>query len=344
MKLTTLKKTFVIAEVSANHCHKFNYAVRLIREAKKCGADAVKFQAYTPETITINCANRYFRIKHPVWGGQTLYDLYKKAYTPWEWLRKLKRIADSEGIMFFATAFDATAVDFLESLNVAMHKIASFELIDLGLVGYAAKTKKPLMLSTGMASLSEIKDALATAKKNGARDIMLLKCVSSYPAKPEQMNLRTIPDLQQRFHVPVGISDHSLGTAVSLAAVTLGARVVEKHFKLEDGKASSVDSFFSITPKELAQLVADIRIAEKALGRSQYLLTKEEQKNKFFRRSLFITKDIQKGDALTAENLRSIRPAGGLAPKHLTKVLGKRVKKSLKRGTPLQWPHLEVAP
>jgi len=327
---------FIIAEISANHGQNFNRAVALIKKAKKCGADAVKFQAYTPDTLTINADNKYFQIKHPEWGGQTLYQLYKKAYTPWSWLKKLKRIADDLEIIFFCTAFDKTAVDLLEEINVPIHKIASFELVELSLIEYMAKTKKPLILSTGLASITEIKEAVNTARKAGTKDIILLKCVSDYPARPEDMNLKTIPHMKERFNCPIGLSDHSLGIEVSIAAVALGAAVIEKHFTLSR-KVKTPDSFFSIEPQELKQLVENIRIVEKALGKVHYGLTEEEKKSRVFRRSLFAVKDINKGEIFTQENLRSIRPANGLSPKYIAEILGRAAKKNIKKGTPLNW-------
>lgn len=331
-----MKQTFIIAEISANHSQDYKRAVALIKKAKAAGADAVKFQTSTPDGLTIDVNNKYFRIKHRRWGGQTLYQLYKKAYTPWRWFKKLKKIADDAGITFFSTAFDKTAVDFLEELNVPMHKIASFELVDLPLIEYAAKTKKPLILSTGMATISEIKEAVNAAKKAGARDITLLKCVSSYPAKPEEMNLRTIPHMKKIFNCSVGLSDHTLEIGVSLAAVALGAEVIEKHFTLSR-KQKTLDSFFSIEPEELKLLVDNIRAAEKALGKVNYGLTKEGRKNLVFRRSLFVVKDIKKGEIFSEDNIRSIRPAYGLKPKYLRLILGKMAKRDVKKGTPLDW-------
>lgn len=327
---------FIVAEISANHGQNFNRAVALIKKAKDCGADAVKFQTYTPDTLTTDVDNKYFRIKHPKWGGQTLYQLYKKAHTPWSWFKKLKKVADDLGIIFFSTAFDKTAVDFLEELNVPFHKIASFELVDLPLIEYIAKTKKPLILSTGMATRSEIKEAVSAAKKAGTKDIMLLKCVSSYPAKAEEMNLRTIPEMKKIFRCPVGLSDHTLGIGVSIAAVSLGASIIEKHFTLSR-KYKSPDSFFSIEPQELKNLVDNIRTVEKALGCIYYGLTKEERKNRIFRRSLFVVKNIKKREMFTEDNLRSIRPAYGLAPKFHKRILGRRSKRGIKKGTPLTW-------
>jgi pseudaminic acid synthase len=329
-------RCFITAEISANHGQNFNRAVALIKKAKKCGADAVKFQAYTSDTLTINADNKYFQIKHPEWGGQTLYQLYKKAYTPWSWLKKLKSIADDLGIIFFCTAFDKTAVDLLEEIDVPIHKIASFELVELSLIEYVAKTKKPLIMSTGMASIPEIEEAVDTARKAGTKDIILLKCVSHYPARPEDMNLKTIPHMKETFNCPIGLSDHSLGIEISIAAVALGAAVIEKHFTLSR-KVKTPDSFFSIEPQELKQLVENIRIVEKALGKVHYGLTDEEKKSRVFRRSLFTVKDIYKGEIFTQENLRSIRPANGLSPKYIAEILGRAAKKNIKKGTPLNW-------
>jgi pseudaminic acid synthase len=336
------QRVFIVAEISANHGQNFARAVAMIKKAKECGADAVKFQAYTPDTLTIDCNSKYFRIKHPKWGGQTLYELYKKAYTPWKWFKKLKKVADDLGILFFATVFDMTSVDFLEELNVRFHKISSFELVDLPLIEYAAKTKKPLIMSTGMADICEIQEAVTTARNAGAKEIVLLKCVSSYPARPEEMNLKTIPHMKELFGCPVGISDHSLGIGASICAVALGADVIEKHFTLSR-KIKTADSFFSIEPEELKELVTNIRIAEKALGKVYYGLTKEESKSKVFRRSLFAVKDIKKGEAFSQENVKSIRPAGGLEPKYIDAVLGKRTKVNVKSGTPLTWDLIETA-
>lgn len=326
----------IIAEISANHRHDLDLAVRMIKKAKECGADAVKFQCYTPDTLTIDADTKYFRIKHARWGGQTLYELYKKAYTPWSWFKKLKRTADESGLIFFATAFDRTSVDFLEELGVPFHKIASFELIDLPLVEYAARTGKPLVLSTGMAVLPEIKEAVSAAKKSGACDITLLKCVSSYPASPKDMNLMTIPDMQKRFNCRIGLSDHTQGIAVSIAAVSLGAKIIEKHLTLSR-KIKTPDSFFSIEPHELKDLVSGVRMAEEALGCVYYGPAGAENGNRIFRRSLFAVKDIGKGDSITGNSVRSIRPGNGLPPKYLGYVLGKKAKADIKKGTPLKW-------
>lgn len=330
------RPTFVVAEISANHAHDFNIAVKALKAAKKAGADAVKFQTYTPDTMTIDVDNRYFVVHHPKWGGQTLYDLYKKAYMPWKWFRKLKKIADDCGIVLFSTAFDKTSVDFLEEVGVPVHKIASFELVDLPLIAYAAKTKKPLILSTGMASITEIKEAVKTARSAGAKDIILLKCVSSYPAKPEEMHLKTIRHMEKSFGCPIGLSDHSLGIGVSIAAVGLGAKMVEKHFTLSR-RIKTPDSFFSIEPQELKELVDNVRIAEKAIGSTYRGLTADEKKLRVFRRSLFAVSDIKKGEVFDEGNIRSIRPAYGLGPKYLQRVVGKRAKQDIEKGTPLSW-------
>ncbi len=336
ISLKKLKDTLIIAEISANHGQNFKRAISLIRKAKECGADAVKFQCYSPDTLTINCSNKYFQIHHPQWGGQTLYQLYKKAYTPWNWFKKLKKVSDDIGIIFFATAFDKTSVDFLEELAVPIHKISSFELVDLPLIERMAKTRKPLILSTGMANLKEIKEAVSAAKSAGAKDIALLKCISSYPARYQEMNLKTIPDMAKKFKLAVGLSDHALGIATSIAAVCLGARIIEKHFTLSR-KVKTADSFFSIEPPELKSLVENIRIAEKSLGEIAYSLVNDEKISKVFRRSLFAVNNIKKGEKFSEDNIKSIRPAYGIKPKYLKNILGRKSKKCLSKGEPLCW-------
>ncbi|MDD5560617.1 MAG: pseudaminic acid synthase [Candidatus Omnitrophica bacterium] len=335
-KIGFKQSAFIIAEISANHYQKIDNAIKMIKAAKEAGADAVKFQVYTPDTITFNSNNDYFKIKSGKWKGQTLYELYKKAYTPWGWFKKLKTIADNLGLAFFATAFDKTAIDFLEDLKVPFHKIASFELIDLSLIEYAAKTKKPIILSTGMATIQEIREAVNIAKKSGSKDITLLKCVSSYPADPREMNLSTILDMKKRFGCRVGLSDHTLGTAVSIAAVCLGAIVVEKHFTLSR-KIKTPDSSFSIEPIELKELVNSVRMAERAVGDVFYGPTAKEKTSLDFRRSLFAVKDISRGEQLTEENIRSIRPSCGIEPKYYKRILRKVARKDITRGTPLTW-------
>jgi pseudaminic acid synthase len=338
MKKTFFKagRLFIIAEISANHGQNFKRAIRMIKAARECGADAVKFQTYTPDTLTLNAGSRYFKIKHPQWGGQTLYDLYRKAYTPWEWFKDLKDAADEIGIVFFSTVFDKSSVDFLEKLRVPLHKIASFELVDTPLISYVSATGKPLILSTGMASLQEIREAYNAAKKAGAGDIALLRCVSSYPAVPEEMNLRTMADMSEKFKCPVGLSDHTMDIGVSVCAAALGARIIEKHFTLSR-KLKTPDSFFSLEPHELKSLIDNVRIAQESLGRVHYGLSDDEKKSLIFRRSLFAVKSMRKGDIFSLDNVRSIRPADGLKPKYLAAVLGKKAAQHIASGTPLRW-------
>jgi len=328
---------FIVAELSANHLQKFDNAVKLIKAAKEAGADAVKLQTYTPDTITIDCDNEYFQIKQgTLWDGKTLYQLYKEAYMPWEWQPKLKEIADEIGIDLFSTAFDPTAVDFLEEMGVPVHKVASFEIVDIPLIEKMASTGKPLIISTGMATLSEIEEAVQAARKAGTTEIALLKCTSAYPAPPEEMNLRTIPHLAEAFGVPVGLSDHTLGIAVPVAAVALGACIVEKHFTLSRD-IPGPDSAFSLEPQEFKAMVEAIRVAEKALGKVSYEVGEREAASRVFRRSLFVVKDMKAGEVFTHENVRSIRPGYGLPPKFLKEVLGRRAACDIKAGTPLEW-------
>ncbi len=334
------KPVFIIAEISANHGHNFNRALELIKKAGDAGADAVKFQTYTADTITIDSRGKHFMIKHPEWGGQSLYELYEKAHTPWEWFKDLKKAADDLEMGFFSTAFDKTAVDFLEELGVPVHKIASFELTDIPLIEYMAKTGKPLIMSTGMATAAEIKDAVAAAEASGAGNITLLKCVSDYPANADEMNLKTIPDMKSRFGCSVGLSDHTLGIGASIAAVSLGAEVIEKHFTLSR-KVSTPDSFFSMEPDEFKLLVDNIRIAEKAMGEVVYGATGRQKGSRVFRRSLFVTQDIKKDGLFTEDNVRSIRPGHGLPPKFMKKILGKKAARSISRGTPLSHDHVK---
>src|ERR1700730_6367672 len=287
---------YIIAELSANHHHDFSHAVYIIEAAKKAGADAAKLQTYTPDTLTIQSDHECFRIGGgTLWDGRTLYDLYSEAYTPWEWQPKLKQIADDLEIDLFSSAFDRTAVDFLETMNVPAYKVASCELVDIGLIKYIARTGKPLIFSTGMATLEEIDEALIAAREVGASQISLLKCTSAYPASPDEMNLRTIPELAERYQVPVGLSDHSLGIAVPVAAVTLGACIIEKHLTLSRSQKGP-DSAFSLEPEEFAEMVKAVRIAERALGRIHFGSSPQEASSRAFRRSLFITEDMRSGD------------------------------------------------
>jgi N-acetylneuraminate synthase len=328
--------TYVIAELSANHNQDFNQAVQLIKAAKEAGADAIKLQTYTPDTITIDCENEYFRIgKGTIWEGKPLYKLYQEAYTPWEWQPKLKQIANDLGMDLFSSPFDQTAVDFLEEMGVPAYKVASFELVDIPLVQYIANTGKPIIMSTGMATLAEIDEAVTAAREAGCKEIALLKCTSSYPAKPEEMNLRTIPHMSGAFDLPVGLSDHTLGIAVPVAAVALGACIVEKHFTLSRG-VPGPDNAFSLEPQEFKAMVEAIRITEKAAGDVQYKVSEQEAASRLFRRSLFIVKDMKAGDVFTKENVRCIRPGYGLAPKFFQEIIGKKSAVDINKGTPLK--------
>jgi pseudaminic acid synthase len=328
---------YIVAELSANHRHKLDEAIELIRVAKEVGADAVKLQTYTPDTITIQCDRPEFRIGGGTpWNGKTLYDLYGEAYMPWEWQPKLKKLADDLGLVLFSTPYDKAAVDFLEETGMPAYKVASFEIVDIPLIEYIASKGKPIILSTGMATLEEIEEAMQAARKAGASQIALLKCTSVYPAPPEEMNLHTIPDMAKKFRVPVGLSDHTMGISVPVAAVALGACIVEKHFTLSRS-IPSPDSAFSLEPQEFKAMVEAIRTTEKALGEVNYETTKQEAKSRVFRRSLFIVKDMKEGEVFTEENVRSIRPGYGLHPRYLKDVLGRRAIKDIKGGTPLSW-------
>jgi len=329
--------TYIIAEVSANHNQDFDQAVRIIEAAKEAGADAVKLQTYTPDTLTIDCDNQYFQIgAGTIWEGRNLYDLYGEAYTPWEWQPKLKKIANDLGLDLFSTPFDSSSVDFLEQMDVPVFKIASFEIVDLPLIQRIARTGKPIIMSTGMATLSEIDEAVQTIRGVGNTQLVLLKCTSAYPSPPEEMNLRTIPHLAQAFDVPVGLSDHTLGIAVPVAAVALGACVIEKHLTLSRS-VPGPDSVFSLEPHELKAMVEGVRVAEKALGKVSYEVTEREAASRVFRRSLFVVKDMQAGEVFSTENVRSIRPGYGLHTRHVDQVLGRRAAVDLPSGTPLYW-------
>ena len=328
-------QTYIIAEMSGNHNKSLDRAKEIIHAMKKSGADAVKLQTYTPDTLTIKSNRKEFKVgKGTLWEGKFLYDLYSEAHTPWEWHPKLKRIANDLGMDLFSTPFDDTAVDFLEEMGVPAYKVASFEIVDLELIRKIAATGKPIIMSTGMASLEEIKDAVAAAYEGGAKDIALLKCTSAYPTPPEESNVRVIPDLATRFKLPIGLSDHTLGIVVPVAAVTLGACIVEKHFTM-DRSEPGPDNAFSLEPQEFKGMVDAVRIAEKALGKVVYGTTKKEQASKVFRRSLFVVEDVRAGEVLTNKNVRSIRPGNGLPPKEINNVLGKKAAKDITRGTPL---------
>jgi N-acetylneuraminate synthase len=323
--------------MSANHHQDFQQAVKIIEEAKNAGADAVKLQTYTADTITIRCDRECFRIKGgTLWDGRTLYDLYREAFTPWEWQPKLKDVANQLGMDLFSSPFDATAVDFLESMGVPAYKVASFELVDIPLIQKIARTGKPLIMSTGMATLEEIEEAVNAAERAGASQILLLKCTSAYPASPEGMNLRAIPELARRFGVAVGLSDHTMGLAVPVAAVALGACIIEKHLTLSR-QVSGPDSAFSLEPQEFKAMVDAVRTTESALGQGSFGCSGQEASGRSFRRSLFVVEDLKKGEAFTARNVRSIRPANGLHPRHLSEVLGRHAVRDIERGTPMSW-------
>jgi len=326
--------TFIIAELSANHMNDFDIAVKTIEAMAEAGADAVKFQTFTPDTITLDCDNEYFQIKQgTVWDGQVLHDLYEDAYMPWDWQPKLKKVAEDLGLIVFSSPFDKTSVDFLEDMDVPAYKIASFEITDIPLIEYVASKGKPVIISTGVASLEDIELAVKTCHDVGNDNISLLKCTSSYPAPMEEINLNTIPDIKKRFNVIVGLSDHTLGNEVSVAAVAKGANIVEKHFIL-DRDMGGPDSEFSMEPYEFKQMVDSIRNVEKALGKVSYDLTDKVKANREFSRSLFVVNDIKKGEVITEDNVRSIRPSFGLHPKYLKEIIGKEVNKDLKKGTP----------
>lgn len=327
---------YVIAEISANHRQRFDDAVALVRAAKACGADAVKLQTYTPDTLTLDCNRECFTIRGTAWHGRTLYDLYREAFTPWEWQPKLKRLADDIGLELFSTPFDAGAVDFLEAMEVPAYKIASFENGDIGLLRKVAATGKPVMASTGTATLAEIDELVRTVRAAGGKQLALLKCTSAYPAPPAEMNLRTIPHQAEAFGVPVGLSDHTLGTTAAVAAVALGACIIEKHFTL-GRELGGPDSAFSLEPQEFKTMVEGVRAAEKMLGRVDYGLSPAEAASRAFRRSLFVVADMRAGERFTTENLRSIRPGNGLHTRHLDEVLGRSASRDIARGTPLRW-------
>ena len=333
---------FIVAEMSANHHGRYEDALRILEAAREAGADAVKIQTYTPDTMTFPDDRPMFRAgKGTLWAGRNLYDLYREAATPWDWQPKLIDAAAKIGLTLFSTPFDETAVEFLEGMRVPAYKIASFELVDLPLIQRAARTGKPIILSTGMATLAEIKEAVGAAKKAGAGGIVLLKCTSAYPAPLAEMNLRAIPRLARIFKVPVGLSDHTLEWTAPAAAVALGACLIEKHFTLSRD-VPGPDSAFSLEPREFKAMVGNIRDVEKALGSADFSVGEQEGKSRQFRRSLFVVKDVKKGERYSPENVRSLRPADGLAPKFLPNVLGRRAARDIRAGTPLSrdmWGH-----
>lgn len=327
---------YIVAEMSANHNQDFDKAVEILKAARDSGADAIKLQTYTADTLTIDCANEYFRIKDTVWDGRTLYELYQEAYTPWEWQPRLKEIANELGLEFFSTPFDETAVDFLEAIDVPVHKVASFETVDFPLLQRIVKTGKPIIMSTGMCTLAEIDEAVTVIRNAGCNQLALLKCTSGYPSPPEEMNLRTISHLVDAFNTPVGLSDHTLGISVAVAAVALGACILEKHLTLSRA-AGGADSTFSLEPHEFKAMVEAVRTTEKALGNVWYGVSPEETKSRKFRRSLFVVQDVKAGEVFTLKNVRSIRPGDGLHTRHLSEVIGRRAARDIERGTPLSW-------
>lgn len=337
------RPTYIVAEISANHNQKLETAVQILKAAREAGADAVKLQTYTPETLTLRSDKEYFRIgSGTLWDGRTLYDLYQEAYTPWDWHPKLQEIATELGLDLFSTPFDSTAVDFLEGLGMPAYKVASFEIVDLPLIEYIASKGRPIIMSTGMATLGEIEEAVMAARNAGACQIALLRCISAYPAPPDEMHLRTIPHMSEAFGVPVGLSDHTLGIAVAAAAVALGASIVEKHFTLSR-TLPGPDSAFSIEPHEFKAMVSAIRTVEKALGSIRYGASEHERKSLVFRRSLFVVRDMRAGEIFTEENVRSIRPGYGLAPRYYRQVIGCKAARDIKGGTPLSWDVIRLS-
>ncbi len=331
-------KPFIIAEMSGNHNQSLDRAMEIVDAAAKAGADAIKLQTYTADTMTIKGAHT-IEDKNSLWYGKELHDLYKLAYTPWEWHQPLFERAKEHGMIPFSSPFDASAVDFLEELGMEIYKIASFENTDIPLIKKIAATGKPVIMSTGVSRLDQLAEAVQTLRNNGCEDIVLLKCTSTYPASPQNTNLATIPHLKQLFNCTVGLSDHTMGIGAPVAAVALGARVIEKHFTLSRADGG-VDAAFSLEPAELEALVIETERAFEAIGEIQYGIQKAEEKSVFYKRSLYVGQDIKKGEIFTEKNLRVIRPGDGLAPKYFELILGKSAKSDMKSGTPLQWDHV----
>jgi pseudaminic acid synthase len=336
------KSPYIIAELSANHNGSIEKAEDLIRFAKIAGADAIKIQTYRPDTITFKSDKPDFMINDGLWSGHSLYSLYEWAHTPWEWHPKLFDFAKKNGITIFSSPFDKTAVDLLEDLNVPAYKIASFEIVDLALIKYAASTRKPLIISTGMASIEDIQDAIDAAKSAGCQDLAILHCVSAYPADPMDYNLKKIPDMIKKFDIPVGLSDHTLGNIAALGAVSLGASIVEKHFTISRDGGGADDSF-SIEPEELRALCRDIKILYKSLGDVNYELIQSEKGSLKFRRSLYYAKDMKKGDLIKEDSIKSVRPGYGLSPKLLEVILGKKINADVEKYTAVHMSHINQA-
>ncbi|MDD2293299.1 MAG: pseudaminic acid synthase [Bacteroidales bacterium] len=334
-------KSLIVAELSANHNGKKSIAIDTVKAAKRAGAGAIKLQTYTADTLTLNCHNDDFKIKQgTLWDGRYFYDLYKEAYTPWEWHEELFHVAREEGLICFSTPFDKTAVDFLEELNNPIYKIASFEITDVNLIEYAAKKMKPMVISTGIATLEDIQLAVDTCRKVGNNDITLLKCTSSYPAPIDEANLMMIPDLAKHFGVKSGLSDHTIGSVSAIVAVTLGAVMIEKHFII-DRSIGGPDAAFSMNEGEFSRMVQDIRCAEKAIGRVDYEPTEKMLSGRVFSRSLYVAEDMKKGEIITEQNVRSVRPGYGLHPKYLKEILGKKVNRDLIKGTRVDIIYIE---
>ena len=339
-KIGTDYAPYIIAEMSANHNGSIENAFKIIEQAKRCGADAVKLQTYTADTITLNSRAPEFMIRGTLWDGQSLHELYQKAHMPWDWHKPLFDFAREQGITIFSSPFDFSAVDLLESLNAPAYKIASFEMVDLPLIRYVAQTGKPMIISTGMADADEIAEALETAKSAGCRELVVLHCVSGYPAPAADYNLRTLPDMAARFGTLVGLSDHTLDNTTAVASVVLGACVIEKHFTL-DRNGGGADDSFSLEPDGLQALCRDSKTAWQALGRVHYGLKSSEQGNVQFRRSLYFVKDLQKGDAIDETCIRSVRPGFGIAPKHFDELIGKRLTRNVQANTKTDWADFE---
>lgn len=332
---------YFIAELSANHNQSYERAIEVVKAAKAAGADAIKLQTYTADTITIDSDMPHFRVGGgTLWDGSTLYQLYNQAYTPWQWQGKLKIFAESLGLDFLSTPFDATAVEFLEDLGVESYKIASAEIVDIPLLKLVGATRKPVLLSTGMANLSEIDEAVRTLRQAGTKDLVLLKCTTAYPCPPEEMNLRTLPHLAETFEVPVGLSDHSMGCAAATAAIALGACVVEKHLTISRNNGGP-DSAFSMEPEEFTEMVKVARTIERSLGKVHYGPTTSEEATSQYRRSLFVCEQVAAGEMFTEKNVRSIRPGAGLHTRHYSEVLGKKARSALAKGTPLRWEMID---
>lgn len=328
---------FIIAEMSANHLQNFSLAVNIVKAAKKAGADAIKLQTFTPDTLTIASENEYFRIRQDtIWDGRTLYDLYKEAYSPWEWQPELKRIAEKEGLICFSTPYDKSSVDFLEEMEVPAYKVASFEITDIPLIEYIASKGKPVIISTGIARLCDIEDAVRACRRVGNDDIILLKCTSAYPAPVHEANLKTIPHLAETFRVISGLSDHTMGMTVPIGAAVLGAKVIEKHFTL-GRRMGGLDATFSAEPEEFSRMVQAVREIESAMGVIDYELSEKSKKSRELARSLFVVADMEDGERFTHKNIRSIRPGFGLHPRYYYQILGKKANRDISRGTPLSW-------